>query len=163
VPLPKATVSHSSPGRIRLKVPEMRGDQEYFMGLAEKCSMLKQVETLEVNPLTAGVLVTGEEITENALADMGQKKGLFFLELSQAPVPAPSQIVVSHLKSLNEKVRSFTHGGLELATLVFTGLLFTGIYQILRGNLRSPPWYTAFWYAFGIFGKTLMDRSKDKT
>jgi hypothetical protein len=27
-----------------------------------------------------------------------------------------------------------------------------GIYQIARGNFAAPAWYTAFWYALGLFG-----------
>jgi hypothetical protein len=38
------------------------------------------------------------------------------------------------------------------------GLLGTGIYQIVRGNFGAPPWYTAFWYAFGVFTKSLIDK-----
>jgi len=42
--------------------------------------------------------------------------------------------------------------------MAILSLLGLGLYQILRGNFRAPPWYTAFWYALGIFTKSLSDK-----
>jgi hypothetical protein len=33
------------------------------------------------------------------------------------------------------------------------------VVEIMRGNFRMPPWYTAFWYAFGLFTKSMLDRT----
>lgn len=162
MPLPEATIQHSSPGRIRIRVPERRGDSAYFTSLAEQLSLFEKIEGLEVNPLTAGVLVIGADLTEDILADLGRKENLFSLKQLPAPLLEPAKAMAAQIDRLNQKVRDFTSGSLELPTLVFLGLLLNGFFQLLRGGFRSPPWYTAFWYAFGLYGKTLMDRSKDK-
>jgi hypothetical protein len=38
-------------------------------------------------------------------------------------------------------------------------LVITGVYQILRGQFRTPPWYTAFWYAFGLLTMFVVKKS----
>jgi hypothetical protein len=46
----------------------------------------------------------------------------------------------------------------DLPGMVFLSALLIGLYELARGNFRPPPWYTAFWYAFGVYSKSLMDR-----
>lgn len=159
--LPKAKVLHSSPGRIRIKVPEKRKDHPYFMALAEALSMMEEVESLEVNPLTGSALLTGGGLSLDRLVEFGAKEGLFLLEKQEETALTPAQAAVQPLKRLNEKVRSFVGNDVDLPTIGFLLLLTTGIYQLLRGNFRAPPWYTAFWYAFGVFSKELVSPSKD--
>jgi hypothetical protein len=52
----------------------------------------------------------------------------------------------------------FTGGWLDLPGMAFLLLLGIGIYQIRRGNIGLPPWYTAFWYAFGVYTKSLVEK-----
>jgi hypothetical protein len=163
VSLPKALVRHNSQGRIRIKVPDKRGDIQYFTSLAENLSMQDGVDLLEVNPLTSGVLVMGEGLSEQALAEWGEKAGMFALETTLLPAHSPAQAAVEPIRRVNQKLRSFSGGDLDLATVGFLALLGTGVYQLLRGNFRSPPWYTAFWYAFGVFSKALFSNNKEKT
>lgn len=46
----------------------------------------------------------------------------------------------------------------DLPGMAFLTLLGVGIYQLVRGNFAAPPWYTAFWYAMGIFTKSIMEK-----
>ena len=40
---------------------------------------------------------------------------------------------------------------MDLAGILLLFLLIAGMTEILRGKIQMPPWYTAFWYAFGIY------------
>jgi len=50
-----------------------------------------------------------------------------------------------------------TGGEVDIPSLVFVSLLFSGIWQIARGNLAMPAWYTAFYYALGVFTRAQVD------
>jgi hypothetical protein len=119
------------------------------------------VERLEVNPATGSVLFLGKGVDLNKIAAAAQKEGLFTLQvLEQRPVPL-SKRIAAPLGSLSSQVRGMTGGQLDLPGLAFLALLGFGLFQIVRGDLRSPPWYTAFWYAFGFFSKSLVDMSAE--
>jgi hypothetical protein len=51
-----------------------------------------------------------------------------------------------------------TGGELDIPSVFFAALLISGIYQIARGNMAAPAWYTAFWYAFGIFSRDMLHK-----
>src|SRR5689334_17759009 len=55
--LPRARICHVSPGRVRVRIPERRYDAQYFAAVRELVSAWPGVESVEVNPVTAGVLV----------------------------------------------------------------------------------------------------------
>jgi len=61
--------------------------------------------------------------------------------------------------SLNQKIQQVTSGRLNLTNGIFLALVIFGVSELIRGNWKTPPWYTAFWYAFGVYSKTLFDQS----
>ena len=69
--------------------------------------------------------------------------------------------LVSHLENLNINIRRLTTGEMDLAGILLLFLLIAGMTEILRGKIQMPPWYTAFWYAFGIY--KLASVVKDKS
>ena len=56
--------------------------------------------------------------------------------------------------SLSRRIRDFTGSAADLSGLAVLALLTVGVYQIARGNFGAPAWYTAFWYALGIFNRS---------
>ncbi|MCB2186046.1 MAG: hypothetical protein KQJ78_06485 [Deltaproteobacteria bacterium] len=161
--LPKAKLAHKSPGRIRLKVPEKRGDHAFFQALHETLSLLDEVETLEVNVATGGALILGHGVDTGSLVELGEKAGLYLLELAEGKALSPAQAAVEPLRKLDRSVRDFTGEQVDVATLGFLVLLGTGLFQVLRGRVTAPPWYTAFWYAFGLFTKTILETPREKS
>jgi hypothetical protein len=69
--LPEGRVRHLSPGRLRLRIPEKRRDDAFFRTVEQRLAGWDSVDRVEVNPLTASVLVTFSDpaalFTENAL------------------------------------------------------------------------------------------------
>jgi hypothetical protein len=129
--------------------------------LAQALSREKTLGKVEVNPATSSVLFHEKRIDLDAIAGCGERLGLFHLE-KELPKPVPiSRRVVEPLGSLSERIREFSGGTLDLAGMAFLALLFIGGYQIARGEFRAPPWYTAFWYALGVFTKSIVDKHKN--
>ena len=50
-------------------------------------------------------------------------------------------------------------GKIDLPSGIFFALLGTGIYQLARGRFIIPPWYTAFWYAFGLVSMYVIEKA----
>src|SRR5947209_11616333 len=74
--LPQARVCHYASGRLRVKIPEKRRDEAFFDKLREHLSGWDSIERVEVNPLTASVLVEFSSLLE-LLAENAMKNDLF--------------------------------------------------------------------------------------
>jgi hypothetical protein len=65
--------------------------------------------------------------------------------------------VAASFRAYNENLKKLTGGEIDIPSLVFVSLLISGIWQIARGNLAMPAWYTAFYYALGVFTSAKVD------
>jgi hypothetical protein len=157
--LPQAIVSHRTAERLRIKIPSRKGDGAFFSTVKQSLERDLKYRLLKVNALTGSVLIVDSGVDLEALADRAARAGLFILEHRLAPVQPVGRTVFSPLMELNRKISRFTEGAVDFPGMVFLALCGFGIYEILRGNIRPPPWYTAFWYAFGIFTKSMVDRT----
>jgi len=148
--VPEAHVSHCLPRRLRVKILSKKGDVSYFSGLSERLMKCSGVKDVRVNPSTGSVLIAhdcdGEELRKYV-----KEKKLFRLK---APKPGPRtllQHVSSTFQTYNTTLKGMTGGEFDIPSLVFVSLLISGIWQLARGNLAMPAWYTAFYYALGVF------------
>jgi len=151
---PEAVVVHKMAGRMRIRVPSKKGDAGYFGSVKDTLSTLAGVEGVEVTPYTASVLVRGLATVE-AVTDAAKSRGLFSLKEERAvKVTTFHDAVAERVGALDERIKTATGATFDLPGLAFAALMGAGIYQIARGNFTAPAWYTAFWYALGIFGKS---------
>ena len=77
--MPEAVIGHTIPGRVRLKIPGMRGDPVYFQMAAEILQGASGVRTVETNHRTASILVTGPAAALPRLRRIGSDHDLFHL------------------------------------------------------------------------------------
>ncbi len=150
--IPPAYMVHESDGRLRVGVPSKKGHSDYFSRLEEDLSALPGVEFVKGNPISGTVLLV-HRISRGAIARYAAQKGHFALK-SPRSQPKPVFVHVAEaFRSWNEGLKRATGGALDLPGAIFLSLVLSGIYQIARGNVRAPAWYTAFWYALGVFSK----------
>ncbi|MBF0457940.1 MAG: hypothetical protein HQK99_08610 [Nitrospirae bacterium] len=150
-------VSHQSRGRLRIKALAAKGDAGYFANIKKTLAENPKISAVEVNPITASVLILHNTTNEEILNYAGEHG------LIQAAVPANNAQksddvaakVAELFKAVNGGTVAATGGGLDLARVSFLTLVGFGLYQLSRGNFVVPPWYTAFWYAHGMFTKYL--------
>ena len=158
--LPKAHTVHRTPDRLRLRIPDKKGDVKYFDGLFKTMKRKTSFGTLVVNAQTGSVLLVGKNIEMEPIAEYAREHELFGLE-PEFFAPAPlARKITAPIESASSQVRNFTGGDLDLAGIAFLTLLGVGVYQLARGRFAFPPFYTAFWYAFGIFTKSILDKSR---
>jgi hypothetical protein len=154
--VPEAYISHASSGRLRVRVPAKKNDPIYFSDLREYLAPVPGVVRVEVNPLTASVLVE-HQLDLNSMddlkpvADYSEMSGLFKLVVptraapNRASIPL-GQFLAATMARFNEQVRSWTSGMLDFPTVAALGLISVGVVQASRGLIAVPA-ISALWYA----------------
>src|SRR3984893_1398071 len=80
---PAARISHFTPRRLRIKVPEKRRDRGFFDTVAERLATWESVERVETNPLTASVLIHFSD-PERLFLEAAVKNDLFDIDFDSA-------------------------------------------------------------------------------
>jgi hypothetical protein len=140
----KAYLVHSIPGRIRLRVPERRGDCGFFDEIRRQLQGLDTVSRVETNPVTASVLVYHEgEISDLAIQSVGTDIGDLVEFVPHAPPVA--QLLCMETEKVDRNIQDLTAGELDLGTLTSFGLLAMATAHLLSGQQLiiavSLGWY----------------------
>lgn len=151
--LPEGRICHATAHRLRMKVPERRHDAEFFRAVEGKLSRWQSVDRVEVNPLTASILV---HFTSPAalFADNMQRNDLFrvsYPDLSESdgkPWLAETQ---SALRKADERVRDWFGPRADLRFVIIAALVASAAHQAWRGNITAPA-TTLLWYALRLTG-----------
>ena len=157
--LPLASICHQSVDRLRIKVASRKGDAGYFAKVVKGLSGLRKLKHLAANPLTGSVLLIGENLDAVEIAAYARERELF-----QMTTAEPTSLMLMHrmvqpVASIDRSLRTITGGKIDLPSGIFFALIGTGIYQLARGRFIVPPWYTAFWYAFGLVSMYVIEKA----
>jgi len=162
-------ISHFIPGRVRLRVQQLKKNEDLANQIRNYASGMDLIEKLEINTLTGSVLIEynpeqKEEIKQllyqakrfNLIPeDLEMDKIHAILEGKEDPSNFSgdfSEDTRFFFKQLNNKVRSWTGDAAGLNELIPIGLFGMGIRSLLVAEtLAGPPWHTYFWYAFSTF------------
>jgi hypothetical protein len=160
-------VIHAIPGRVRLRVRELKDNPALAEALEARLAEVPAIRSVEANPVTASVLVLYRvehiatpdslRMLSEALTPMFPGLDVTSLQAAGVPesngsshAPLPSGIA-GLLGSVNTGVRRAT-GGVDLKLLVPLALFALGIRSLLVSDrLAFPVWYDFFWFAFGTF------------
>jgi hypothetical protein len=128
-----AYIEHRIPGRMRLRIPERRGNVAFFERIVGTLSKLPDVEELAGSPLTGSVRIrhsgSGEAITAAAA-----EKGLFKVGKPEGKAEAakPKQ----------------PHGDAGMLDTIATGLSGLAVLQVTQGQITGSA-AENFWNAYG--------------
>ncbi len=151
--IPEALVTHKIKYRVRIKIPSKKGDRDYFSYIEQKLLECDGLNNIKVNPVSGSILVHHSTNIGNISQFALNTKIFNLVNNDQKPFDLHSNIS-KVFGNLNKHFQGLTGGSIDIADVAFLSLLGLGIYQISRGNLSAPAWYTAFWYALGIFSKS---------
>ncbi len=146
----EAYILHHMPGRVRLKMPDRVGDPAYFADLEKQLGAFQNFEKLRANPETGSLLMQDGRIDLEALSDYAEEKNLFTISHVPAPAKPVSDNFMAPITRANLALKARSGGRFDLTEVAFLLMMGFGIYRLIRGKLSAPPWYTAFWYAYGI-------------
>ena len=148
--LPAARISHFTPRRLRIKVPEKRRDRTFFDTVADRLATWESIEGVETNPLTASVLIHFSD-PEGLFLEAAAKNDLFDIDFDAAfgyaTEPAVTRAAVQSFQTADNALRRWTQNQIDMRGLLFAG----GVFQLLRRRLDAPA-PTLLWYAGDLIG-----------
>jgi Heavy metal associated domain 2 len=148
---PKATISHQTSSRLRLRIPTKRRDAAYFSALQGELDHCPGVLKIEANPLTGSVLVHHRSAVQ-ALIDYAEERQLFSAGTEEDPKSPPSPIsnrLSRQFAKVNQGLCDLTRGELGLGDVALLSLIGFGLFQIFRKKIL-PDGVTLLWYATSL-------------
>ena len=146
--LPSGRICHLSAGRLRIRIAEKRRDDAFFRNTAARLSGWDSVERVEVNPLTASVLVHFSN-RDRLFADMDRHNDLFAIAADPADEHDPAALTEKARRlwgRADAVLRRWTGGSADVRNATFLVLVASALYQLRRGQVM-PPALTSLWYA----------------
>lgn len=123
---PAASICHAVPGRIRVRVPGMRGNQAWFDALCADLVRRPEFSVVSANARTGTILLRGRDLEPAGLTNLARTAGWFEL--------------------LTDEVESATKAtGRPLAAI----MLMLAVVQALRGQVMVPA-LGFLWYAMEL-------------
>lgn len=151
---PVARLEHRSSGRVRVRLARADRSPQKMAQIQERLSQHAHVRSVEVNPVSGSVLVTGDHTghLRSALADV-----LMVIESlpQEGAREAGVEASVDLVKRADEKLRGMTNGRFSLRALVPALFVSFGIRQLLVEGLTlgAVPWYVLIYYGVDSFLK----------
>lgn len=147
-------IAHISQGRIRLKFPDQKGNEDFFILLSDRISQSEEVRNVKTNPLTGSILLEHERQPEDIINLL---KNLNLFQIIESKNVSKTKLISSVKKKnigyLNRIIIKLSSETLDLKSTVLLFLIISAIYQIARGNLSAIPWYTALFYLSSLISK----------
>jgi cation transport ATPase len=149
-----AVLVHQVPGRIRLRVEDMRGDADYFSALSKGFSGLDVVQHVKVNPSTASIVIEFSDSLENLARKMRQHGMVIenqHMEHSERPRRPPRNADMAPLNLVSGR-------NINAMFMLSALMVAVGLVQTYRGRIFVPA-ISAFWYAMNAFRESGKSRS----
>lgn len=161
-------IVHAIPGRMRLKVGDVRENPTLAGELQRRLTSLPGVRTVEVNSRTGSVLIlykaTAFTSTE-ALQELAKPLAELFpgVEINEVrswmssangsgSAPSLTQGITSFFAGLNKNIETATGSAVDLRILLPLGLFLLGLRSLVSSENRPlPTWYDLFWFALGTY------------
>jgi len=163
-------VVHALPGRVRLKVPKVKGNQTLARQAEKKLAQVPGIEQVEAKANTGSLLLHYDTEALCAEASMGILEatlGELFPEievfslitglacLGKSPGTDPgvslAEGITGSFRALNARVSQLT-GGLDLKVLVPLALIFLGLRGLWQSEkVTAPSWSNLLWFGFASF------------
>ena len=152
--LPEGRLCHLTTGRLRVKIPGKRHDEAFFRSVEQRLASWDSIQRVEVNPLTASVLVhfsdLGALFAENAM-----RNDLFIVNLDElqtehgVPRKALTEWAKERWVGWDKALRRWSGGNADIRSAAFLFLVAGAVLQLLRGRI-APPAATLLWDAGDI-------------
>ncbi|MHB2021032.1 MAG: HMA2 domain-containing protein [Candidatus Xenobia bacterium] len=147
-------VLHAIPGRVRMRVQGLKGNEAVARRLERELAALAGVQVVVANPNT-GTLLMQYDPQEMSPARFGDVRRLRFN--SEVPHAAPSgskvaDQVTDAFNGIDSGIERISGGFLNLRTLIPLTFLGFAIKRIIvDGNIEAVPVHALLWYSYSTF------------
>ena len=161
-----ASVVHSAPGRLRLRINgTTSAERDEVLDALAALTSREGVESVRTDRRTGSALVTWNpesldlngafELVRTAHQALHELLPPPLLEVAERPISEMAAGIQTGLGHADRTVRRATRGTIDLRMLVPVGLAGLSIRQLARTGpqLKMMPWYVLAYYAFDTFIK----------
>jgi hypothetical protein len=135
--LPAGYIAHRIGDRVRVRIPERKGDVAYFMRVERDLAACERVMYVEANPLTASILLRYTGANDDLRRD-AINLGLFAIEEMPPSVNPVLTATSERIDQLDRFLQRSSNGSFDLLEVAFVGLIGASIVQVLRGQALGP-------------------------
>ncbi len=135
--LPAGYIAHRIGDRVRVRIPERKGDVAYFMRVERDLAACERVMYVEANPLTASILLRYTGANDDLRRD-AINLGLFAIEEIPPSVNPVLTATSERIDQLDRFLQRSSNGSFDLLEVAFVGLIGASIIQVLRGQALGP-------------------------
>jgi len=162
-------VAHAIPGRIRIRIPALKGNPMLGREVAEHVWTLTGVRWVETNASTGSLLVQYDpenpawrdqiEDMVGSLVPLLPELDVRSMAEAFSSVPGSTSLAASlrgervhaFVRNVNDRVGAAT-GGADLALLFPLALIALGVQGFFfTEKLRFPQWFDLLWFGLGTF------------
>ena len=144
---PTAYVVHRTRQRVRLRIPQMRGDTEWFAETAAALESLDWVDRVETGPISSSLILFCDA-TER-LDDHLSKVDVFEFQREVPKVPPAAEQMKNGLSRIDRALHTSSLGDINLRSLLFLLMLVLAGVQMVRGKVMAPA-ISLLWYAMEL-------------
>lgn len=137
-----AIIAHQIPGRLRIRIPEHRGNTAYFSTLSEQLAEIEDVLSSRTNPSTGSILIQYSGDTEQLVQHLEERIPDLLIEQNHR-IKSSSPIGMQPFRLVSGR-------RISPMFMLGTALAAIGIIQTVKGKVAVPS-ITAFWYAIEAF------------
>jgi hypothetical protein len=163
---PRVQVVHTSPGRLRLRVPRAALENGALGRVEQALTAVAGVQQVRPNALASSLVVRFDDgvVGPATLLDTLARAGLTVDESAPASPSAAERSrmglsIESFFGTADSRVAGLTGGTADLRTLVPLGFGVLALREVLGGRVGMAPWYTLAWWAFDSFYKLHVTRA----
>jgi acyl carrier protein len=164
-------LAHASPGRLRLKVDDVKNDAQRARQLEDQLRTVPGIHSVEASPVTGSLLLTYDEPALDSLDSMevpfstAKALGISLNDLdpedlrllmshhgngSNTPNASISEGLEAAVKEVNATLRRAV--GADLGILLPLTLALLGIRSLMRTEKTVlPPWHDYLWFSFSTY------------
>ena len=163
-------LAHASPGRIRLKVDELKKDPGKATEIEDKLRTIPGIRSVSANPVTGSLLLTYDEPAPDSDSielpfAVAQILGISLNDLApedlrllmshrgngnKLPAASIPEALESTFRDMNAAARRTV--GVDLGTLLPLALTVLGVRSLLVSEKTIvPSWYDYLWFSFSTY------------
>lgn len=144
-------VKHKLNGRIRFKIPGLKGNKLGFDELKSQLNKIENIYDVEANHITASLLIKHTENIEPTLIVGILIKLLGLEKETQNPPQALFTREFKNMKkSVSLAVNEKTYGIFDLKSLMFLLFISLGTKKILENPKVGPNGFSFLWWGFAM-------------
>lgn len=164
---PVAYIAHDIPGRMRIRVPDAKGNPTLVRDLVDKLGKVSGIESVEASATTGSVLLHYDPELHGELGRMLKGSGESTMPLrieeparrkptsrpqrrKRPPQSALARAISETSAALDDAIREATDNQLDLRVLMPLAMAGIGL-MIIRRPAATPLWLTLMIFAFNSF------------